>query len=79
MAQAPLPQLRWGEDAYVDDLLRGPCQRAGVPLLAQPYPRSYIDVNREPDDLDQVRLDEQTIGLGLGLALTLTEEQGDEE
>lgn len=44
-------ELRRGEDAYVDRLLeRAPDY--GITLLAANFPRCYIDVNREIDDID---------------------------
>jgi len=49
--QAPLLALRQTEDAYVDHLLAGaPAQ--GVTLLLAEIPRVYLDLNREPDDID---------------------------
>ncbi len=47
----PLPILRQGEDAYVDELVAD-APHLGVTLLNATYPRCYIDANREPDDLD---------------------------
>ena len=43
--------LRRSEDAFVDDLFR-PAVRLGVPLLCARFPRAYLDVNREPYELD---------------------------
>lgn len=43
--------LRKSEDCYVDDLLAG-AQGHGVPLIAALFPRAYLDVNREPYELD---------------------------
>ena len=43
--------IRQSEDAYVDEL----CARAphlGTPLLRAHFPRAYLDVNREPWELD---------------------------
>ncbi|MEQ1768324.1 MAG: N-formylglutamate amidohydrolase [Devosia sp.] len=43
--------IRQSEDAYVDDLFsRAP--HAGAPLLRAHFPRAYLDVNREPWELD---------------------------
>jgi len=43
--------IRQSEDAFVDELFgRGP--RMGVPLLRAHFPRAYLDVNREPYELD---------------------------
>ena len=44
-------QLRSSEDAYVDRLIaRAPL--SGAPMLCALVPRSYIDLNRAPDELD---------------------------
>jgi N-formylglutamate deformylase len=43
--------LRRGEDAYVDELISGGTAYGACVLLAT-YPRCYIDLNREEDDLD---------------------------
>jgi N-formylglutamate deformylase len=54
----PLPrvELRRGEDAYVDQLLSAAPEH-GITLLAAHFPRCYIDVNREIDDIDPDLLD----------------------
>ncbi|MBM3585947.1 MAG: N-formylglutamate amidohydrolase [Alphaproteobacteria bacterium] len=46
-----LAALRRAEDAFVDELF-GDAPALGAPLLAALYPRSYLDVNREPYELD---------------------------
>lgn len=43
--------LRKSEDCYVDELFMG-CVRHGAPMLRAHTPRSYIDFNREPYELD---------------------------
>jgi N-formylglutamate amidohydrolase len=43
--------LRRSEDAYVDELFRS-CVALGAPLLRALFPRAYLDVNREPYELD---------------------------
>ncbi len=43
--------LRKSEDCHVDDLFRG-VTALGAPLLAARFPRAYLDVNREPYELD---------------------------
>ena len=43
--------LRKSEDCYVDELF-GSVASLGAPLLAARFPRAYIDVNREPYELD---------------------------
>src|SRR5690242_7833202 len=47
----PLPVLRRAEDAYVDELYSA-APAHGATLIGALFPRSYIDVNRAPDDLD---------------------------
>lgn len=43
--------IRQSEDAFVDDLfVRAP--HLGAPLLRAHFPRAYLDVNREPYELD---------------------------
>ncbi len=51
--QAAVPQsiLRRAEDAFVDSLF-GAAPRLGMPLLCARCPRSYVDANREPYELD---------------------------
>jgi len=43
--------LRRSEDAFVDELFL-PCVALGAPLLRAIFPRAYLDVNREPYELD---------------------------
>src|SRR3974390_1292777 len=43
--------LRRSEDAFVDELFL-PCVALGAPLLRARFPRAYLDVNREPYELD---------------------------
>ena len=43
--------LRRSEDAYVDSLFE-PATAHGVPLLRARFPRAFLDVNREPYELD---------------------------
>ena len=43
--------LRRSEDAHVDRLFAGALE-AGAPLLRARFPRAYLDVNREPYELD---------------------------
>lgn len=44
-------QLRSSEDMFVDELFMG-CLEAGAPLLRALVSRSYVDLNREPYELD---------------------------
>jgi N-formylglutamate amidohydrolase len=50
-ARLGLATLRQSEDAFVDDLF-ALAPRHGMPLLAARFPRVFIDVNREPYELD---------------------------
>jgi N-formylglutamate amidohydrolase len=43
--------LRKSEDCFVDELF-APVVRLGAPLIAARFPRAYLDVNREPYELD---------------------------
>jgi N-formylglutamate amidohydrolase len=43
--------LRKSEDCYVDELLAS-VAAFGVPMIAARFPRAYVDVNREPYELD---------------------------
>lgn len=44
-------QLRRASDLFVDELFSGAVQ-AGLPLMRAHLPRSYVDLNREPLELD---------------------------
>ncbi|MFN0191175.1 MAG: N-formylglutamate amidohydrolase [Aestuariivirga sp.] len=46
-----LHQLRRSEDCCIDELFSG-CLELGAPMLRAHVPRSYIDLNREPYELD---------------------------
>ncbi|MFO1162699.1 MAG: N-formylglutamate amidohydrolase [Reyranellaceae bacterium] len=50
-AAVPLAALRRAEDAFVDELF-AVAPTLGIPLLAARFPRSYVDANREPYELD---------------------------
>jgi N-formylglutamate amidohydrolase len=50
-AAVPLSALRRAEDAFVDELFAS-APGLGIPLLAARFPRSYVDANREPYELD---------------------------
>ena len=45
------PSLRKSEDCFVDELFLS-CVTHGAPMLRAKVPRSYIDLNREPYELD---------------------------
>jgi N-formylglutamate deformylase len=46
-----LATLRRSEDSFVDDLICGLVER-GHPIMRAHFPRCYVDVNREPYELD---------------------------
>ena len=46
-----LPGLRKSEDSFVEQLF-APVASLGAPLLHAHFPRAYLDVNREPYELD---------------------------
>lgn len=49
--------LRRSEDCYVDELFAGVVD-LGLPLFQAHFPRAYLDVNREPFELDPDMFDE---------------------
>src|SRR5712672_879896 len=51
MARPDLATLRRSEDSFVDELIQGVVRR-GDPLMRAHFPRCYVDVNREPYELD---------------------------
>src|SRR5437660_5476706 len=50
-ARLDLATLRRSEDSFVDDLIVGVVRR-GHPIMRAHFPRCYVDVNREPYELD---------------------------
>src|ERR1700760_1225384 len=46
-----LPTLRRSEDSFMDELIADLSAR-GFPVVRVNFPRSYVDVNREPYELD---------------------------
>ena len=50
-AALDLATLRKSEDCFVDDLF-GDAPALGAPLMRALFPRAYLDVNREPYELD---------------------------
>ncbi len=50
-AAVSLATLRRAEDAFVDELFAA-APSLGIPFLAARFPRSYVDANREPYELD---------------------------
>jgi N-formylglutamate amidohydrolase len=51
MARLDRTAIRRSEDSYVDELF-GSSIAFGAPMLAANFPRAYLDVNREPWELD---------------------------
>lgn len=51
MARLDRSAIRRSEDCYVDELFGG-AVALGAPMLAANFPRAYLDVNREPWELD---------------------------
>jgi len=51
MARLDAQTIRRSEDCYVDELFGG-ATGLGAPMLAANFPRAYLDVNREPWELD---------------------------
>ncbi len=50
-ARLDAASLRRSEDAFVDDLFE-PAVSLGLPLLRAHFPRAFLDLNREPYELD---------------------------
>lgn len=46
-----LAALRRSEDSFMDEMI-APLSEAGFPVVRVNFPRSYVDVNREPYELD---------------------------
>ncbi|MEJ2435143.1 MAG: N-formylglutamate amidohydrolase [Pseudolabrys sp.] len=51
MSRLDIATLRRSEDSFVDELVAG-VVRQGFPLMRAHFPRCYVDVNREPYELD---------------------------
>ena len=51
VARLDIGTLRRSEDSFVDDLIAGVVDR-GFPLMRAHFPRCFVDVNREPYELD---------------------------
>jgi N-formylglutamate amidohydrolase len=51
MAKLDAHEIRRSEDCFVDDLFADVVEQ-GAPLLKAHFPRAYLDVNREPWELD---------------------------
>ncbi|WP_274425906.1 N-formylglutamate amidohydrolase [Chelativorans sp. YIM 93263] len=51
MSRLDATAIRRSEDSYVDELFAATA-KAGAPLLSANFPRAYLDVNREPWELD---------------------------
>ena len=51
VSRIDLPALRRAEDSFMDELIGG-LSDLGFPTVRVNFPRSYVDVNREPYELD---------------------------
>jgi N-formylglutamate amidohydrolase len=51
LSRIDLPALRRSEDSFMDELITDLSNR-GFPVVRVNFPRSYVDVNREPYELD---------------------------
>jgi N-formylglutamate deformylase len=51
LSRLDLPSLRRSEDTFVDELFAD-AVRHGAPLMRAHFPRAFLDVNREPYELD---------------------------
>lgn len=51
LSQLDIGTLRRSEDSFVDELMAGVVAQ-GYPLMRAHFPRCYVDVNREPYELD---------------------------
>jgi N-formylglutamate amidohydrolase len=51
VSRIDLPTLRRSEDSFMDELISDLSSR-GFPVVRVNFPRSYVDVNREPYELD---------------------------
>lgn len=51
LSQLSISQLRSSEDSHIDELFLG-CLDVGVPMVRALVSRSYLDLNREPFELD---------------------------
>ncbi|MBI3706051.1 MAG: N-formylglutamate amidohydrolase, partial [Rhizobiales bacterium] len=51
VARLDIGTLRRSEDSFVDDLVAGVVNQ-GFPLMRAHFPRCFVDVNREPYELD---------------------------
>ena len=51
VSRLDIATLRRSEDSFVDELIAGVVER-GFPLMRAHFPRCFVDVNREPYELD---------------------------
>src|SRR3989338_172120 len=51
LARLDVATLRRSEDSFVDELIAGVVTQ-GYPLMRAHFPRCFVDVNREPYELD---------------------------
>lgn len=77
-------ELRYSEDAYID-LLFADIPAHGLPLMAAHFPRAFLDLNREPYELDAtmfngplppfVKTSSPRVGSGLGTIARIVSER----
>ena len=77
-------ELRSSEDAYIDNLF-AKAPDCGLPLIAANFPRAYLDLNREPYELDPTMFNEPLppyakssgtrVGSGLGTIARIVSER----
>ena len=77
-------ELRSSEDAYIDQLFAKVTQ-CGVPMMVAHFPRAYLDLNREPYELDPTMFSEPLpsyaksagprVGSGLGTIARIVSER----
>ena len=51
LAKLALPDLKRSSDLYMDEMIIGAVSR-GIPVMRAHFPRCFVDVNREPYELD---------------------------
>jgi len=72
-SRLPLRELRASEDVFVDRLFEA-APRNGAPLLCALSPRAWVDLNRDPEELDPALIEgvdargiNQRVAAGLGV------------
>ena len=73
-SRLPLLKLRSSEDAYIDAFL-SQCAGLGIPALCAVFPRSYVDLNRAPTEID-VKMLKDHISEAIDVVPTARSRQG---